>query len=292
MQVKGTVLIAQSDERILKALEERFVQAGYRVVTINEAAQIAGAVHRQMPQALILDMDMPGLDAAALIQEVRASPRTHHIHITLLTPRGEQQDKLDALAAGADEFMCKPVDMEELGLRVRNALRRAAFDNLVNPVTGLPGPRLIEEQLRQMLRRTEQGDWALIHLSLRGLETFEDVYGFLACEEVLRFAAHLFGQVVDRLGTPDDFIGHSGNNSFIVISTPDRAKAMAAELTALFDEGVKAHYSFRERERGYIIFQDAEGREQRAPLMRLDARIITAAEGPFSDIRELTQMLG
>jgi diguanylate cyclase (GGDEF)-like protein len=288
---KGTILIIQSDAHQLELLRDHFDQAGHRVLIAADATNASTLIRLELPQAIILDWDTPGLDAAALTKELRASPRTRHIHVTLLTPRGERDDKLAALAAGADEFLSKPVDVDELALRVRNALRRASFDNLSNPVTGLPGPRLIEEQLRSLLRRMEREDWAILRLSLSGFKAFGEAYGFLAGEEVLRFAAQLFGQVVDQLGTPDDFIGHSGGDSFIIIGTPGSMDALATELCTRFKEGVKMHYSFREREQGYLVVRDADGNEQHAPLMMLSTRLITSADGPFADIRELTQAL-
>ena len=289
---KGTILIIEHDAHHLQVLQDYFEKAGHRALTATEATNAPALIRLELPQAVILDLDTPGLDAAALTKELRASPRTRHIHIALLTPRGEREDKLAALAAGADEFLSKPVDVDELALRVRNALRRASFDNLANPVTGLPGPRLIEEQLRALLRRIDQEDWAILRLSLNGFKAFGDMYGFLAGEEVLRFAAQMFGQVVDRLGAPDDFIGHSGGDSFVIIGASGQMKTLADELCARFAEGVKMHYSFRERERGYLVVKDSDGNEENVPLMTLSARLITSADGPFSDIRELTQALG
>ena len=289
---KGSILIVATETADTQSLREYFEKAGHRALMAADGASALSLARLEFPQSIILDLDMPGLDAAALTKEVRSTPRTRHIHITLLTPRGEREDKLAALTAGADEFLSKPVDVEELGLRVRNALRRAAFDNLMNPTTGLPGPRLIEEQLRSLLRRGEQGGWAILRLSLRGFGPFGDVYGFLAGEEVLRFVAHLFGQTVDRLGTSDDFLGHSGGDSFILVTTTGLMEALAADLKAHFDDEVKTHYSFREREQGYLVFKDADGNDQRAPLMTLAVHTITFADGPFYDIRELTQALG
>jgi diguanylate cyclase (GGDEF)-like protein len=287
---QGTILIVENDAHILELLQTHFEKAGNRVLIAADEARASSLVRQELPQSIILDLDTPGLDAAALTKETRSSPRTRHIHITLLTPRGERNDKLTALSAGADEFLNKPVDVEELSLRVRNALRRAAFDNLTNPVTGLPGPRLIEEQLRGVLRRKDS--WAILRLALNGFKPFGDLYGFLAGEEVLRFAAHLFGQSVEKVGGADDFIAHSGGDSFIIITTPDRTEALISEMRARFDDGIRTHYSFREREQGFIVIKDTEGNEQRAPLMTLFVHTLTSADGPFSDIFELTQALG
>jgi PleD family two-component response regulator len=241
------------------------------------------------PKAIIVDLDVPGVDVAALCNDLRATPRTRHLHITLLTPQARRDDRLQALASGADEFMAKPVDAEELGLRLRNALRRAEFQNLVDPISGLPGPRLVEEQLRALLRRTDE--WALIRSSLRGYKAFSASYGFLAGEEVLRFAAQALSQVVEQVGGHQDFLGHAGGDNFVVITTPDRAEALRAAFAERFNEGVRAHYSFRERELGYMLVKAADDME-RVPLMTLNTQMITSAQGPFYDLVELTQMQG
>ena len=225
---------------------------------------------------------------AALCQEVRSSPRTQHIHITLLTPHARHDDRLTALSSGADEFLPKPVDAEELGLRVRNALRRAEFQNLVDPVTGLPGSRLVEEQLRALLRRKEP--WALVRANLRGFKAFNTAYGFLAGEEVLRFAAQTLMHTVDESGAHDDFLGHAGGDNFVVITTLDRGNIIRQSLVERINAGVLAHYSFRERERGYLILKAADGSETQAPLMTLNAQLLTSEQGPFYDIMELTQV--
>lgn len=288
MSNKGTILIVQANPADTDPLREHFESGDYKVLVTSHGAEALAMTRSELPRSIILDLDCPDLDAAALIREIRNSPRTRHIHVTVLTQRGERTEKLGALDLGADEFMNKPVDVEELGLRIRNALRRAAFDNLANPATGLPGPRLIEEELRQLLRRRDT-NWAMLRINIRHFKPFNDLYGFLAGEEVLRFTGHLLGQQLERFGTPDDFLGHSSADNFILITTAEKAPILAQEMAALFNEEVKTHYSFRERERGTIIIRLPDGTEKEEPLMVLNVHTVLATDGPFSDIRELTQ---
>jgi diguanylate cyclase (GGDEF)-like protein len=285
---KGNVLIVPADDTTLELLRTYFASAHYAILTARTRDEALRLARQSLPQAMIVDLDVPNVDVAALCQEVRSSPRTQHIHITLLTPHARHDDRLLALSSGADEFLSKPVDAEELGLRLRNALRRAEFQNLVDPVTGLPGPRLVEEQLRAVLRKNES--WALLRASLRGFKAFNTAYGFLAGEEVLRFAAQTFKHVVDEAGTLDDFLGHAGGDNFVVITALDRGAAIRQALLERIDTGVLAHYSFRERERGYLILKGADGTETQAPLITLTASLLTSEQGPFYDIMELTQM--
>jgi DNA-binding response OmpR family regulator len=285
---KGTVLIVPADDTTLELLRTYFASAQYAILTARTRDEALHQARHALPQAMIVDLDVPDVDVAALCHEVRSSPRTQHIHITLLTPHARHDDRLLALSSGADEFLPKPVDAEELGLRLRNALRRAEFQNLVDPVTGLPGPRLVEEQLRALLRRKDA--WALVRANLHGFKAFNTAYGFLAGEEVLRFAAQTFKHVVDEAGTPDDFLGHAGSDNFVVVTTLDRGVPIRQALIERVNTGALAHYSFRERERGYLILKGADGAETQVPLMTLNALLLTSEQGPFYDIMELTQI--
>jgi len=285
---KGSVLIVPADDTTLELLRAYFASAQYAILTARSKDEALHLARQSLPQAMIVDLDVPDVDVAALCQEVRLSPRTQHIHITLLTPHARHDDRLVALSSGADEFLPKPVDAEELGLRLRNALRRAEFQNLVDPVTGLPGSRLVEEQLRALLRKKEP--WALVRANLRGFKAFSTAYGFLAGEEVLRFVAQTFKHVVDETGAPDDFLGHAGGDNFVVITTLSRGAIVRQTLIERINAGVLAHYSFREREQGYVILKGSDGVETQAPLITLNALLLTSEQGPFYDIMELTQI--
>jgi PleD family two-component response regulator len=287
MTTKGRVLLMLADDLTSSQLRAYFASVDYAVLTAGSKDEALSVARQAQPKAVIIDLDVPDIDVAELCNDLRATPRTRHLHITLLTPQARRDDRLQALSSGADEFMAKPVDAEELGLRLRNALRRAEFQNLVDPITGLPGPRLVEEQLRALLRRTDE--WALIRSSLRGYRAFSAAYGFLAGEEVLRFTAQALSQVVEQVGGHQDFLGHAGGDNFVVVTTPDRAEALRSAFAERFNDGVRAHYSFREREQGYMLIKTAES-EERVALMTLNTQMITSAQGPFYDLVELTQM--
>ena len=149
--------------------------------------------------------------------------RTSHIPVIFLTQRDERSDKLQGLELGADDYITKPFDIEELKLRVQGAIRRSERESLTDPRSGLPAGRLIEEQLRRIIR--EKG-WALLDARIHNFEPFKDVYGFVAGDDVLRFTAMMIGEVVDELGTISDFIGHAGGDNFIIITTEEKASGI------------------------------------------------------------------
>jgi len=170
---------------------------------------------------------------------------------------------------------------------VEGALRRAGWLSLTSPVTGLPSSKLIEEQLRQLIRRA---GWAVLYVGVNHLDEFNDVYGFVAGDDVLRFVAMLISETVDEVGAGSEFIGHVGGDDFMIISTPEAAQVIQAELAERFAAEVGSFYNFKDRERGYIEIGGGEGGPRRADLMSLAIGLVHYDSAPFADIREITEV--
>jgi GGDEF domain-containing protein len=213
--------------------------------------------------------------------------RTSHIPVIFLTQKDERSDKLQGLEMGADDYITKPFDIEELKLRVQGAIRRAERESLTDPRSGLPAGRLIEDQLRRIIR--QQG-WALLDARVNSFEPFKDVYGFVAGDDVLRFTAMLIGEVVDELGTISDFIGHAGGDNFIIITQEGKADAIKARLKARFDEEVQSHYNFMDRQQGFAQAPAADGTTVKVPFMTMSVGIVSPSVQSFADIREITEL--
>jgi diguanylate cyclase (GGDEF)-like protein len=283
----GRILLVEANQESVQKLQQAFRPEGYEVLVASDGEQAWDICRRLLPQAVLINVNLPDLDDYKLLRRIRSALRTRHIHVTFLTEGRERRDKIAGLEMGADDYIFKPYDVEEVRLRTRNVLRRASSGNLVDPTTGLPSNRLIQEQLRELLRR--QDDWALLRVAIKHLDEFADAHGFLAGEEVLRTIARALSEAVDNLGETSDFIGHSGGDEFIVITSVELAKKLAGSLAQDLETASQAHYSWREREQGHVIISHAHGSEHQAPLLSVDIKMVTIADGPFHDIMQLTR---
>lgn len=287
--VEGKVAIVSSNALIVSMLRGPFEAAQFQV-EVAQTGQDGLMLCRQfLPHVALVDVDLSDMNGLDVCQALRAAPRTRHVHIIVLAHSVDRQLRLEGLKIGADDFIVVPFDPDEVRLRVRNALRRAAADNLTDPVTGLPSGRLIQGRLRELVGKGE--GWALLGLTVRYLEPFKEVHGFLEAQEVLRSVARMLAMGVDQWGTANDFIGHSGMGRFIIATTSECAAPLAEGLVSRFEKESQAHYTFREREQGYLVLPGGDG-EQRVPLMRLEVRTVLPSDGPFYDIRSLTEALG
>ncbi|MFQ6100867.1 MAG: response regulator [Anaerolineae bacterium] len=267
------MLIVEDDPDISNMLRIYFQSQGYEVTVSQRGEDALEMCRQQLPHIIVLDIMLPDMDGYDVCRHLRSTLRTSHIPIIFLTQKDERSDKIHGLELGADDYITKPFDLEELKLRVKNAMARATIQSLTNPTTGLPSGRLIEDQLRQLMRRD---DWGIIYVGIQRFNAFSEAYGFVAGEEVLRFAAMVLGRTVDSVGTSNDFIGHIGGDDFIIITQKDLIAPVVEELKSRFDAGVGTHY-------------DWQTRQTKADLMTLSIGTVTPDDGPFSDIREITE---
>jgi PleD family two-component response regulator len=284
---KARILIVEDDFDISNMLKIYFTAQGYEVEVAPRGLDALEKTRHGLPHLIVLDIMLPDIDGYEVCRTLRTHTRTSHIPIIFLTQKDERRDRIQGLELGADDYITKPFDIEELKLRVQNAIARAERENLRDPRSGLPSGRLIEEQLRHIIRET---GWALMDIRLIYYQAFKEVYGFVAGDDVMRFTAMLLGEVVDEQGTPDDFIGHAGGDNFIIITTAEAVPVMRERIRARFEEEVGTQYNFIDREQGYILTEDDTGQQVQTPLMTIAIGTITADEYEFADIREITEL--
>lgn len=282
----GRVLVVEDDFDISNMLQLYFKSQGYEVHVAPRGGVALEMTRQKMPNVIVLDIMLPDIDGYEVCKQLRTNLRTSHIPIIFLTQKDERSDKILGLELGADDYITKPFDVEELRLRVRNTIKSAEVASLTSPSTGLASGRLIEQQLRDLLHRQE---WGVLYIGINGLDAFNEVYGFVAGEEVLRFTGMLLNDVIDEIGTPDDFIGHVGGDDFVVITRKQLLAPLQEEISRRFDENVGTHYDFMTRMQGYLAVKDDDDNEVQVPLMTIRIGSLSIDDGPYTDIREITE---
>jgi diguanylate cyclase (GGDEF)-like protein len=284
---KSRLLVVEDDVDIGNMLKIYFGGMDFDVDIAMRGSDALEKTRQVLPHLIVLDIMLPDIDGYEVCRNLRTNMRTSHIPVIFLTQKDERSDKLQGLELGADDYITKPFDIEELKLRVQGAIRRAERESLTDPRSGLPAGRLIEEQLRRVIR---EKDWALIDARINHFEPFKDVYGFVAGDDVLRFTAMMIGEVVDELGSTSDFIGHAGGDNFIIITEAAKASAIRDRIKGRFNEEVLTHYNFMDRQQGFVQAPAADGTTTKVPFMTMSIGVVSPEEHSFADIREITEL--
>ena len=125
-----TIMIVEDDPAIQDLLAELLRRASFDVVPVGNAESALESIKRELPDLLILDWMLPSMSGMALARRLRGERRTRALPIIMLTARGEEEDKLEGLEHGADDYVTKPFSPKELLARIRALLRRRSPEHV------------------------------------------------------------------------------------------------------------------------------------------------------------------
>jgi PleD family two-component response regulator len=242
---KAKILIVEDDLDVAEMLNAYFRVQGYEVFTVNWGEDGVRAAQTVLPDLVILDIRLPDIDGYEVARRVRTDRRTNEIPIIFLTEKRERVDRLQGFEVGADDYITKPFDVQELRLRVRNALKRVSQGTLTNPVSGLPEGPLVEERLSDVIHKS---GWALLHVSISHLDAFRDAYGFVASDDVLRAISLMIHNTMKETGSADDFIGHISPTDFVVVVTPTNLPPFQERIRSRLEQSLDYFYPIKDRE--------------------------------------------
>jgi diguanylate cyclase (GGDEF)-like protein len=223
------ILIAQEEEVWRGMLETTLAMWGHEVIATSDGAQAWQELQKEgAPKLAILDRTLPGMDGLAVSREVRNHTELPYVYLLLTMAKGQQQEIVEGMKAGADDFLVRPVSADELMIRVRIAKRvlelegelRSAheaigYQTTHDPLTGLWNrTAILDALLRELARVQRQGSQvALILAEVDHFKTINDTYGHQVGDAVLREAARRIRSIV----RPYDTVGRYGGEEFLVI---------------------------------------------------------------------------
>jgi PleD family two-component response regulator len=284
--MRHTLLIVEDDIDTSEMLRVYFEAQGYRVVTATSGHEALDKGRQQLPDLVLLDIRLPDIDGFEVGKRLQEDLRTSRLPVIFVTERRERDDRIAGLKLGAIDYITKPFDVQELRLRVRNALRRASSQN--NAVTGLPGKKLTADRLSLLLERE---NWAAISVIITDLDMFNEIYGFVARDDVLRAVALILTSIVDELGSIDDFLGHPSESEFLITTTPSKVGDLEQQVEERLGQAMAYFYPIHDRETGYVTRGDDRSRRIKIPFMDVVTNIALSTDGPYEDVQTLHDAL-
>lgn len=222
------VLIVDDDEAYVY-LVQRILQGSRHEVLACENAEMAWKLIREKAiQFVITDWMLPEMDGLELIRRIRQTDLPHYVYVILLTAKQSKDDVVDGLDAGADDYITKPFDANELKARVkigerilglearlRDAMNQLALQAMFDSLTGLPNRRALYEAIDQEFARArrEGHPISLVMMDLDHFKSVNDRYGHLVGDDVLCLAARA---IQDNKRTYD-VAGRWGGEEFLII---------------------------------------------------------------------------
>jgi two-component system, cell cycle response regulator len=254
-----TVLVAEDDPISRHILEVCLHKWGFRVIAIDNGFRALEILQGDdAPQLLLLDWMMPGIDGVGLCRRVRAMNTRVYPYILLLTARDAKQDLIAGLEAGADDYLTKPFNADELHARLRAGGRILALQNELiqareelrfhathDALTGVWNRKGITDFLAQELARAHRTreSLGLMMIDLDHFKSVNDTYGHAVGDAVLKEVAF---RLVHSVRTYD-LVGRYGGEEFLIIlskASLDEVRRRAQRLCAIVEEAPIQFQSF------------------------------------------------
>jgi diguanylate cyclase (GGDEF)-like protein len=156
-----------------------------------------------------------------------------------------------------------------------------------SPLTGLPGNLAIEREIEKRLAAKKP--FSLCHADLDNFKPFVDKYGYAWGSEVIKEVARLLIVQLKTAGTPGDFLGHIGGDDFVILSAPLRAERISRGIVEGFESRIRTFYTEQDREKGFFIGKDRQGKERQFPLISVTIAIVTDDGTRFGNPLEMAE---
>ena len=244
LEAKPVLLIVEDDLDVADMLNAYFNVQGFEVQTANWGEDAVKACSSHPPDLVILDIRLPDIDGFEVARRLRTNRRTQTIPIIFLTEKRARSDRLQGLELGGDDYITKPFDIQELRLRVRNALSRTRLGTVTNPVTNLPEGALLDEKLSEALKKEA---WSMLHIKLENMDSFRENYGFVASDDVLKAIGLMISSVIRDDGAPEDFLGQLGAADFVVVSDSTHISALRDKIVMRLEQSLDYFYPLKDR---------------------------------------------
>jgi diguanylate cyclase (GGDEF)-like protein len=236
-----TLLLVDDEPMNRDALGRRLARSGYRVLTAESGAEALAVVDANRVDLVLLDVMMPGMDGLETVRRLRQSRSVSELPVIMVTAKDGSEHIVDALDAGANDYVTKPVDFAVTQARIRTQLTARRAD----PLTGLPNRLLFMDRLSQRIARSgttaDSGDFAVFFLDLDRFKVINDSLGHIAGDELLNAIARRLEQSLRCTDTiarfdADCTLARLGGDEFTVLLAGVRsesdARAVAERLVA------------------------------------------------------------
>jgi diguanylate cyclase (GGDEF)-like protein len=253
--LESKVLVVDDDPLVLAAVKALLEPQRIRVITLDEPLRFWETLERTSPNLLILDVEMPHLNGLELCRVIRNDPRWYGIPILFLTMHTDAETVQRVFAAGADDFVGKPIVCPELLIRVGNRLEHARLYRTfveTDPLTGVANRRKSTIMLNQLIRMASRfhQPFTFSMLDLDNFKRVNDTYGHAVGDQVLR----KLGKTLLKTFRAEDVVARWGGEEFAVgmfgMPQQDAVQRVAGMLEAFRQEpfttagGMEFHVTF------------------------------------------------
>lgn len=281
------IYIIDDDKYSLQDLKQLFADnEEYRFVNVSTEEINKALIN--IPSLIIINEDNVDRDIEELCTTIRKNEDNSITPIIVISSNSDKEHRLNVLRKAVEYYIRKPVDQDYLYYTIKNLMRLMYTNRRVSPLTGLPGNVQIHAELKKRLFNKEY--FGVLYLDLDNFKAYNDVYGFIKGDEIIKFTARTIVKNVHALKNNDCFVGHIGGDDFVAIISKTNYDEICQNIINEFDSEILSYFTEEDRKRGYIEVANRRGILEDFPLTAISIGVVDVEPNRFNNILEIGEV--
>ena len=281
------IYVIEDNERLTNKLKEIFKnEIEYVFINVN-SNNIAEGI-QTIPDLIIIDEDNISANIIEICNYIRKNNENAITPIMVISSTIDKEHRLNILKTDVEYFIKSPMDDEYIYYTIKNIVRLMSSNRKVSPLTGLPGNIQIQVELRKRLLKKE--DFVVLYFDLDNFKEYNDTYGFLKGDEVIKFTARTILKTMHQYKPEDTFVGHIGGDDFVGILSDVDYESLCQDIIALFDTNIKEYFNKEDIERGYLEVENRKGMVEHFPITAISIGVVKVKSGDFENPLEIGEI--
>lgn len=282
------IYVIDNEDALKESLDKMFKDENEYKFKKVDSKRIDVAL-KNIPSLIIINEDTLDEDIVEVCKRIRSNEDNSITPIIVISSNKEKSHRIEILKECVEHYIKAPIDKEYLYYTVKNLIRLLYINRRVSPLTGLPGNVQIQAEMKKRLLNKEE--FAMLYLDLDNFKAFNDVYGFLNGDEIIKFTAKTIVKNVDGLTKEDSFVGHIGGDDFVaIVSANEDYENICQNIIAEFDKGVVKFFNDEDIERGYLEVPNRKGVIEEFALTSISIGVVVADKGRFHNVLEIGEV--
>lgn len=282
------IYVIDEHVELTEELKEKFIEHGnlkFKRISANDIQSIL----KNLPQLIIINDDSINIDSIELCKQIRTNEDNNIIPIIVVSSKQDKEFKMDLAKNYVEYYVDKMMGIEYLYYRIRNIFRLLVVNRTISPLTGLPGNVQIQTELKKRLLRKEK--FTVLYLDLDNFKAYNDEYGFLKGDEIIKFTAKSILANVNNTEKSNMFVGHIGGDDFVAILDSDvEYEEICKKIISEFDKKVRYFFTEEDLNRGYFKIQNRKGKMEHFPLTSISIGVVVVDENRFANVLEIGEV--
>jgi len=246
-------------------------------------------IFKNIPELIIINEDNIDISIDEVCKKIRENEDNSITPIIVISSNENKEHRLEVLKNSVEYFIEKSLGEEFIYYTVKNALRLLSVNRTVSPLTRLPGNLQIQTELKKRLLRKD--NFAVLYLDLDNFKAYNDVYGFLSGDEIIKFTARVITRNVHCSSEADVFVGHIGGDDFVAVLDDNvNFETICQNIIAEFDQGIVKFFNDEDIEQGFLKVQNRKGVIEEFPITSLSIGVVLSEEKHFANILEIGEV--